>query len=272
MSVVALPPHGIHVHLNNRWRSPNESAFQFRVPPLAFGINGVGSYLLQLKQVTTKNFIPNVQPNISDRYRVNVNGNESIFILAEGDYNIDALVDAMNASLATLNPGLQLSYDYDMKKLTINIPNGVTFSWSSPIQNTNPDAFYYPNPYDRFLAMIGFIKQKNIQYTGPTAITASYPVDLIASSEMNIHVQQNLNVVNTNNMNPQILACVPIEVPYGSVIAYEPIQPRTFTLNPQIIEYLEIGVCDEYGNRVNVPDSVGLQISFTLIPNSTSYE
>lgn len=271
-SFVALPPHGTHVHLNNRWRNKSDSAYQFRLPPLAFGITGIGSYLLQVKSIITQNFVPNVQRDVSDQFAVTVNGTTTIIVLEEADYPIDDLVDALNTALAPIDPALQFTYDYLLKKLSLTIPAGLTFSFAMFNQQSQQDTYYYTNPYDRFIAMLGFSWERGKQYTGPYTLQASEPVNLIATSMLNIYVLQNLNVVNTMNTNPQTLATVPVQEPYGSVIGYEPVQPRTFVMNPQVIEYLEVAVCDEYGRSVKVPSNVGLHISFTLIPNSSTYE
>lgn len=270
-AVVTLPPHGTHVHINNRYRDPNDSCCCFRVPPLAFGLTlGVASYLMAIKQVSTQNFVRNVQTNISDRVMVNVNGTDTLIILESGHYNIDVLVSALNDALFPLNATLQLAYDYDLKKLTLNVPNGVTFRWQS--YSTNDRFDYQNNPIDRTLAMLGFDRQKNITYVGPTTVTASWEVNLIPTQNLHVCFQQNMGVVNSDGDNRQIIASIPCTGEFGSIIAYEPIQPMTFQLNPLVLETLDISVFDDYGNRVEIPDSIGLHINFTLITNSHTYE
>jgi hypothetical protein len=271
MSAVGVQ-HGIHVHVNNRFRASTEAAYNFRIPPMAFGISGVSSYLLQLKQVITQNFIPNVQQGVSDTFQVKYNGTTSSFTLAEGNYAIDDLVSAINTGLATLNAALQLTYDYSFQRLTIAVPAGTTFSWVSTSTNSTLQSFTLRQGTDRFLNMIGFIQQKNFVYTGAVNVTASQPVNLVPTSFLNIQVNQNMQVTNSDTANPQTIASVPLDVNYGDVIIYEPQQPRTFMINAQVMESMQITVTDEYGIQIKVPETTGLFLSWTLLTNSITYE
>ena len=264
-------PHGIHVHVNNRFRAATEDAYNFRIPPMAFGVSGVGSYLLQLKQVITQHFIPNVQEGISDTFTVKYNGATTSFTIASGNYVIDDLVSAINTGLATLNAALQLTYDYNFQRLVLAVPAGVTFSWISSSASTIQD-HTLGSGTDRFLNMIGFLPQKNVVYTGLVSVTGANAVNLVPTAFLNICVNQNMQVVNSDLQNPQTIASIPVEAAYGGLIIYEPQQPRTFMINSQVMESMAISVTDEYGNQIKVPPSTGLFLSWTLLTNSVTYE
>jgi hypothetical protein len=81
-----------------------------------------------------------------------------------------------------------------------------------------------------------------------------------------------MNVISCAIANPQTLAEVPLEVDYGQVVFYEPIQERVFQMNPQELQNINISVTDEYGNQVSVPNNTPLRISMTLIATSKTFD
>ncbi len=266
--VVALPPHGDHVHVSNRFRNPNEPAFQFRVPSMSLGMSGVGSYLMQIKSVVMDHMMPNIQTGKNDVLSVTVNGVTTLIVLPSYEYNIDSLVTALNTALGGLAAGLLLTYDYDFKFLTLTVPAATTFRFNSPmVQGVDNERATLDSKYDRLLNMMGFYQKRNINYTGIVDVIGEL-VSLKGTTCYKICVNQSMGVVTGDPFNPQILCDVPVTVPYGETIGYEPIQPRTFTLNPNVMEYLAIDVRDDYGDRVKVPDKAFMELSFSMIPTA----
>jgi hypothetical protein len=78
-------------------------------------------------------------------------------------------------------------------------------------------------------------------------------------------------VVGTDDENQQVLISIPITVPFGETIAYEPAQPRTFAFNSNVFDSFRISVVDDYNNRLDVPEFVGLNISMTLLQAATPF-
>jgi len=269
--VTALPAHGIHFHINNRFRGNNEDAWNFSIPPTSLPLES-GFYLMQIKQVITENYIRNIQPGINDVFSVQVNGVTYEVLLPSRYYNIDTLSSALNTFLATIDPALQLSYDYDFNVLSINIPAATTFAFISPQLNISYQFRNdYPSAYDRLLSMLGFLSQANTIYTGATIIEAVNEVNLKYTTSIRIVCNQHCNVVGTDNENQQVLISIPIDTSFGDVIAYEPIQPRTFAFNSNVFESFRIAVIDDYNNRLSAPEFVGLNISMTLLQAATPF-
>jgi hypothetical protein len=272
MNNTNLPPHGIHVIVNNQYRSETESAYSFRFPPSVSFPANVGSYLMQLKKVTTHHFVPNIRRGLNDILSVEVDGVVTDLVIGEDNYNIDSLVTLINTFLASLKVGLAFVYDYDFYKLTLSVPAATTFKFVSPqrLLNTQFRADYQ-SPYDFLLAMLGYEDVANVLYAGATFIEASRAVNLIPASALYIYVNQDLQVISSDPANPQVIATVALDVPYGSIITYEPQQPRTYQVTPQNILNMLFQVIDNYGNPINVPKNVGLQMEFTLLPQTRIY-
>jgi len=273
--VVALPPHGIHVHVNNYSRQSSEAPFRFRMPPFLNPVPGIGTYLAQTKQFVSINLFPNIVQGVTDTYQVNVNGSSTIFVLSSNrNYNIIDLVAAINAGLATINVSLQLSYNSDSMQLTLAIPSGVSFQWVSPSSSTTITgaSAQITSKYDRLLSMLGFYTQKNTLFTGPLSLTANAPVNLLPTTTIKVVVNQDLQCSGTGNGNCQVLFQIPLDVAFGEVISYEPVQPRTFIINPISLEYLEVNVVDDYDMPLTVPDNIPMNFVFTMIPNTRVYD
>jgi hypothetical protein len=269
--VTALPPHGIHFHINNRFRQNNEGAWAFTVPARSIPIDS-GFYLMQIKQVVTENFIRTIQPGLNDVFAVLVNGTSYETLLPSRYYTVDTLVAALNTFLATINPALQLTYDYDFRLLSINIPVATSFAFVSPQLNISYQYRNdYPSRYDRLLSMLGFLGQSNTVYTGATVISATNEINLKYTSSIRLVTNQHCNVVGTDDENQQVLISIPITVPFGETIAYEPAQPRTFAFNSNVFDSFRISVVDDYNNRLDVPEFVGLNISMTLLQAATPF-
>ena len=269
--VTALPPHGIHFHINNRFRQNNENAWSFALPSTAIPIDS-GFYLMQVKQVITENFIRNIQRGLNDVFAVQVNGVTYELLIPSRNYNIDTLMAALNAFLSTINSNLQFSFDYDLKVLSIDIPSGVTFSFLSPSLNISYQYRNdYPSKYDRLLSMLGFLSQQNTQFVGPTIIEAVNEVNLKYTTSIRLVTNQHCNVVGTDNENQQVIISIPVDVPFGEIIAYEPVQPRTFAFSSNVFDSFRLSVIDDFNNRLDVPEYVGLNISLTLLQAATPF-
>lgn len=269
--VTALPAHGIHFHINNRFRNNNEAAWSFNIPQVAIPIES-GFYLMQIKQVVTENFIRTIQPGLNDVFAVQFNGLVYETLLPSRMYTIDSMVSALNTFLATIDAALQLTYDYDFRVLSIDIPAASTFAFVSPQLNISYQFRNdYPSRYDRLLSMLGFLEQANTSYTGPNVIEAVNEVNLKYTTSIRIVANQHCNVVGTDNENQQVLISIPIDVPFGDVINYEPMQPRTFALSSSIFDSLRLTVVDDYNNALNVPEYVGLTMSLTLLQAATPF-
>jgi len=271
---VFLPPTGTYVDINNRFRNINESAYNFRCPPLTQQFPGVGSFTVQVKRVITQNFIPTIQRGKTDSISITVGGTVHTIVLQEGNYSIDTLMAALNTAFQVYDAGLVFTYDYDFQKLTLAVPAAQTFSFNSP--TVNGVTYDRPNlmsPYDRLLQMLGFFYVRNQVYTGVTSIVADRSVNLIPTNSMYIFINENLNVVSTMLNNPQNIATVPIGLfKFGETVNYETPDPRTFTMTPQMLTGMTISVVDDYGTPVNVPDSTLLDIGFLFITTSKSYD
>ena len=269
--VIALPPHGIHLHINNRFRNNNEDAWNFTVPNTSIQLDS-GFYLMQIKQVVTENFINTIQPGLNDVFAVVVNGQAYELLLPASYYDIESMVQGLNTFLATINVNLMLIYDYNTRKLSVSIPAATTFSFYSPLlkisyQYRND----YPSKYDRLLSMLGFIEQMNLTFSGASVLIANNPVNLKYTTSIRIVTNQHINVVGTDSENQQVLVTIPIVVGYGEVIDYEPVQPRTFAMSSYALDSFRISVIDDYNNKISVPEYTGLSISLTLLQAATSF-
>ncbi len=269
--VTALPPHGIHFHINNRFRQQNESAWNFSVPPSCLPIES-GFYLMQIKQVITENYIRNIQTGINDIFAVRVNGLFYETVLPSRYYTIDTLVTALNAFLATINVDLKLLYDYEFRYLSVSIPAATRFSFVSPQLNISYQFRNdYPGRYDRLLSMLGVLPQANTEYSGAVVVSATNEVNLKYTTSIRLITNQHCNVIGTDNENQQVLISIPVDVPFGELIAYEPIQPRTFAFNSNVFDSFRITVIDDFNNRLDAPEFVGLNISLTLLQAATPF-
>lgn len=270
-SVVALPPHGLHIHVNNEYRHENEDAFNFRAPPMVANTDS-GSYLLQVKQVITQNMFYNVEQGVSNILMFSIDSVVVTLYIEPGNYSIETLVDAINAAILAQGGGLTLEYDYDDRKCKVNIAPTTVFQWISPNVSKTQGSRY--SQYDRLLSMLGFWENRNTSYSSPAGLvlTAYNPVNLVNRRCMNICLDRNLNVTGSNYTNPQILCTIPIIVPFGEPIFYEPIQPRTFVMSAHDMASLQISVIDEYGVMIKAPENVTLQISWTMIPQGRSFD
>jgi len=270
---VALPPTGTYVDINNRFRNVNEPAWNFRFPPLTEFISGVGSYTVQVRRVVAQNFIPTIQAGKTDRISITVGGVNHLIILQEGHYNIDTLMAALNAAFGAFG-AFVFTYDYVLQKLTLAVP-AVTFSWNSPFVATGFESgrANLPSPFDRLLQMLGFYYIRNRTFTGPTTIVGDRSVNLIPTNSLAVYVNQNVSVLSSNPNNAQIIATIPMgEFDYGQTVTYEPPEPRTFSMSPQMLQDMTISVMDDYGTAVTVPDSTLLEIGFLLIATSKTYD
>lgn len=270
-SVVALPPHGLHIHVNNEFRHENEEAFNFRAPPMVSNTDS-GSYLLQLKQVITQNMFYNIEQGLSNILMFSIDSTETSAYIDPGNYTIETLVDAINAAFAATGENVLLEYDYDERKCKLNIGANIAFQWISPNVSKTQGTRY--SQYDRLISMLGFWENRNIAYSSPAGLvlTAYNPVNLVNRRCMNICLDRNLDVTGSNYTNPQILCTIPIVVPFGEPIFYEPIQPRTFLMSAHDMDSLQITVIDEYGVMIKSPEHTTLQISWTMIPQGRSYD
>ena len=264
-----LPPHGIHLIVNNQFRSETETAYSFRFPPSVAFPPSIGSYLMQLKKITSQHFVSNIRANVNDVFSVRVDGTVTTLAIPEANYNIDSLVLLLNTFLTSVKAGLVLVYDYDFYKLTLTVPASTVFTFVSPQQLLNTQfRADYQSRYDFFLAMLGFEDVANKAYTGSTFIAATRTVNLIPCTAIHVYVNQDLQVISSDPVNPQFIATLALDVPFGSILSYEPVQPRTYSVTPQTILNMLFGVCDNFGNVVSVPKNVGLEMEFTLLPQS----
>lgn len=271
--VVALPPHGNHIHISNLQRSGNESAFEFRVPPLGMSLSGVGSYLMQIKHVLTQNAVPTIQRAKSDALRIAVSGVETEIVLESGFYHADSLVTALNTAFAAVNPGLIFTYNSDTRTLTLAVPGGITFMFVSPNQYLDQDRPNFQSKYDRLYAMMGFYTQRDVLYTGATNIIANDPINLVPTMALNVCVNQHMDVYSTSRGNRQVIASVPVgDVEFMAQVSYEPTQPRTFVLNSQALESLQISILDDFYEAIEVPFNTKFDISLTLLAMARSFD
>lgn len=269
-SVIAIPPHGTHVYINNRFRDPSSpGAYSFRVPQFSNINPNVRSYLAVVKSVVTKNNINTITAGQNDAIQYKINGLLYEVILGQGVYTIDSLLAALNVAIQAVNPGFVWSYDTIARRVSLVVPAATTFSFVRPVLGSASyisDRQDWSSKHDRFLNMIGMIKNATSTYTGATTIVAQDPADISGTNWMDVNFDFNLNVMHSNPNNPQTFTSVPVDVPFGQTIVFEPPTPRTFVISPAILEYVYIFVTDEWGKPVVVPDNTPLQIHLLLIP------
>jgi len=274
-NTIVIPPSGLEYCINARARP------QFQSNPLAFNISmsnnsqamreGAG-YRVVLRNIQFQNNIPNIN-SYNNSFAFYFNGTLYTSVLAVENYTITTLLSSMNTVLNGVNAGLGVTYDTNAKLMTLNIPANSTFRWYRGVVSSSiPDnRLYKTAPYDRFLALIGFIDLARTGITTTTtsasSITGTSLVNLFGTTFVDFTVNCQLNCIHMQPFSNQILARVPVLVDYGQVVRYEPAFPISFNLEFSSISTLQLSCYDEWGNMItDVPFDTSMELQLLIIP------
>lgn len=271
--VQALPPVGIPLHINNRYRQPGQNAFNFRIPEFSnLAIASDTKYAGYVHHITFKNFIPTIRSGVNDQFRYTINGTAYLSILQEGHYDATRLAGALQSSLqANGSAGFLVSYDLNTRCLQFTIPASYTLVFTRTSTVWTDDRYDFQNATDRFLDTAGLMGNVNVSYTN-TTIQANYPLNLYGpiSAVFYFSAGINNNCISNFPGDPSIIASVPITAEYGEVEVFEPGLPIVFTLSASDFAYMSINCMDEKGTLISPPPNTDLSIHIMLIPLQTS--
>jgi len=266
--VESIPPSGISVFLNNRDRiSHIESAFDFSMPPLNLSDMNTQSYTLLLKQVLLKNYIHNVIANESDSFSIVVNGLTYTNIFESNSYDANSLMTSIQTFFNTINNNLTISYDITESRYIVTVPVGMTFTivGFNSISDSNP--YQYENSVDRFNEIIGFQKNTNQNFVGPTVIVGDDPVNFYGTSFVDINfLGVSLPTIHTNRYaNLRTIARFPITTMFGELEVFEPPLPIVTQIDIDTLDRLRIVLTNEWGKVLQGPATTTFSMHFTLV-------
>lgn len=267
-TVVTLPPHGIHVYINNRFREYNAPSTRFRVPTFN-GTGRDGSFLVQVRKVIIDNYVPNITDQCNT-VTFSINGVLYTIVLQTGNYSVDRLVAAFNTEFtARFGTSLVMVFDSATYSLVMNVPAGCVFIWVKTMVSglTTQARWDLQVPQDRLLSMMGFLPQAGISYTN-TTLVATYPLNLKPTKAIDINVSFNLKVLHSDPKNWQTMVQVPILVNYGETQVYMPNAPPTFPVEAFNLENMLITMTDEFGQLLSLPDNASMLMHLVLFPQA----
>ncbi len=275
-TVTTLPSVGQHVYIESRFREPNASPSDFRVPTFNQTLQNDVSCIVRVRKVIFDNFIPTITAGVNDRVSYIVNGTTYVVILAEGFYDVDRILLAFNTSFtANFGATLIMSYDSTTYKMGIIIPVGCTFTWVRVIDplRTTQNRWDLQVPQDRLLSMLGFLPQTSVPYVGsaspnPTLI-AQFPLNLKPTKYVDMSISTQLSVLHSSPFNPQTMINVPITTNYGETEVYIPGEPPSFLMRSSDLEYLNFRFTDEYGALISLPANTSTLIHMVIFRQNT---
>ena len=274
-NTVNLPPSGYEYCVNGRSRpffQSNPFAFNIYMSNGNIALKEGQAYRVVLRNIQFQNLIPNIN-SYNNSFSFIFNGTTYTFILAISNYTVTSFLTAINTALAGVNAGLQIAYDTNAKLITLFIPASSTFQWNRGTVTTSivDNRQYLQAPYDRFLALIGFIDNARAgtinTTTTASSIVGTSPLNLYGTSWIDVTLNTQLNCVHMQPLGRQILVRIPVLVDYGQIIRFDPTYAISFTMDYSALGSMQMTCYDEWGSMIkDAPFDTPFQMQLLLIP------
>lgn len=175
--------------------------------------------------------------------------------ITEGFYSIETLADELQTQLdAVGNQTFTVSYSLTNYKLTIGGSSTFRLGW-----------FGEDNAYE----LLGFDISSNSDTTFTSSTTSDFPVSL--SGTHHVKVVSNLP---TNHQYPgvnlNVLTVIPMHVPAGEIVYYNPPISEPIHLSNSGLTTLELSLYDDWNNLWELPENQ--HAIFTFIIDSVEHD
>jgi hypothetical protein len=263
--------------INNRYRSPDEDAYQFSLVLPYLNENVQASYGISVDAVTFENVLPVIQEGVNDLLLFEFDGVASSIEFQEGNYDIFDLIDSIKSVLILLDPAFDVVYDEKQKQLQLVTPPAHTFVLvrSEP----NPfglGKFTNTDRVDRLLEVLGwsFSQSDRLDLSAPDVTPFTWvPANVVrvfSTSFVELCVDQHLN--QSYNMNPtnqdNTLARIPLLNGYGEREHYQKNNLQEFILHNAAGIRITFYIVDEWGRQRKLGMGKHGLLSFQLKLNS----
>lgn len=256
--VQIIPPTAIPLYVNSKDRFDGTPS-NFRCPQLANIEQSERMFGLIVKEISFENLLPVITAGVNDVLAYIVNGNEQELILTPGQYDALSIAETLQAAFQDVSPLITVSYDSTSYKLLLFIPPGVTFRLPRQTEPRN----------NLLLEKLGWTDNVNINYINTTMV-GSDSTKIAATSIVFITLANvDLQVMSSSSQGLQILAGIPIEYGYGSIIKHTPPNPNMFRVRSADVENMTFVMVDEWGYIVDLPTHTSVQYHFALVPLSS---
>ena len=199
---------------------------------------------LRLKQAVIPNLFPNIRSsppsNNNSTFAYETGGVPASFVVPTGQYTISTLIDYLETQLTALT--ITFTIDPDTGKLTLNNGGAATFEI---ISDTNVN----------FMAdVLGITTTSTVAPAG-TATFGSVP-NLFNHNVLYILSRRLCNSFNcvAGEQRLAVIGTVPVNVPYGGLIVYEPAEPQVIKFEADYpITEVDIQIINHYGEILELP-------------------
>lgn len=235
------------VRLDSRTREPTSvSNTDFTTITLPFH-----TVSLRIIQVILPNLFTNIQSsppnNNNSTFLYETGGVPTSFVIPDGFYSISTLIDYIETQLSALV--ITFTIDPDTSQLTLTNGGGATFEViNSDDGNIIAD-------------VLGITITETVESLGTT--TFGNPPNLFSHNQIYVSSRRLCNSFNLISQEQRlpIIAVVPIDVPYGGIINYQPADPQViyFESNYPITE-ADIQIVNHYGEVLHLPSNHHINI------------
>lgn len=261
--------------INSKDRASGGTAYDFRLKELyLYDIgNSTDTFSLHLKSISFPNLEPTIRTGVNDVLNLTLYTGAGVligtydFTFDEQYYTALDFAAAFQLSLNTTDGagGWIVSYNPNSYKFSIVVPA------NRKIRLTNITDKTLPNY--RLLRMTGFSKWA-LQSLATGTYTSTQTVDFSGTKYVDILTNARTNVITTGNNNSGVVARVPIEVPFGTIVHYQnqdDAMDSGIMLTAGDLMNLHIRLFDEWGNTFLIPDSSEVMIHFKLVIHPSNF-
>lgn len=249
--------------------------FSFELPPSL----AQTSYAISVDKHTIEHVFPVIRQGVNDQLWFEYNAQLDNIIIAEGNYDIYQLADAVRAALQLVDPGFDVVFDDRNYKLSLVVPSNTNFALIrthfDPLARLN---FLLTDRTDRCLEVLGwnFDQSNRLDLNaGPSDFTWIPDNIVRVRSTAWLHLNIDRHVTQTFSTDPfnpdRTLARIPLVEPYGSLIHYQDPNPPMFILEHAAGTIFTIYFTDEWGSRIRMGNNkncvVGFQLRFSPLPS-----
>lgn len=193
----------------------------------------------------------------NNKFRFSAQGFPKEGAIAEGNYTIKTLLNAMN----DITGGIQLSYDAAQSKVKIMFPNG----------NLNHIVDVPNNIYKLLGLSVGFNLPSS--YTAPSCVCVVYTSGLYVA----LNNIDNSNIdTGLSSQSSNVLLRIPISQPTNTYLQYFNNVGFKTLLNTQVLSSIDISLLDDNRNLLqltpNVDWTIVLRVDFERTIQETSEE
>ena len=204
-----------------------------------FNINNPINNVISIKLLSYSLPLPrfNIDENINNIFKFNINGNDYIITIPSGKYLIEELIEYINTIINNENI-----------KLSINTEQKIIFESS----DTNDNIYIYPTHLSKI--NLGFKDEKNIinlNITDNIAISSDTKLDDNLLNKKNKIIANQIWDLRINDKIYLYLNNLSDNIPFG-ILFYNGQSVSQFKLeNPFNLDKLDIHFKDNYGNNIN---------------------